>query len=202
MFSKDFVVFAALALLIQVTVATPPACVLQAVNQPANSPANVKSICDNGSTVEQTLVSDCGTGYDAAMSAFSTICAGVSVTIAPWKTASSAATQESSNALGIAGGSTIPVSTTSDVQSDSASISASDSVSASASVSGTDSVAKSTGTTVVTATGPILTATDTITSTQTGPTSSGATSTGAAGHVENSGFVMGAMAAAGFIMAL
>ncbi|KAI4742143.1 hypothetical protein E4T50_07447 [Aureobasidium sp. EXF-12298] len=212
MFSKTFVVFADLALLIQVTVATPPACVLQAVNrgidnisrsaisQPANSPTDVKSICDNGSTVEQTLVSDCGTGYDAAMSAFSTICAGVSVTIAPWKTASSAATEESSNALGIAGGSTIPVSTTSGVQSDSASTSAS--ASASASVSDSESVAKSTGTTVATVTGPILTATDTVTSTQTGPTSSGATSTGAAGHVENSGLVMGAMAAAGFIIAL
>jgi len=50
-------------------------------SQPANTPSDVKSICVNGSTVEQTLVSDCGNDYDAAMSAFSSICAGVSVTI-------------------------------------------------------------------------------------------------------------------------
>jgi hypothetical protein len=50
-------------------------------SQQGNSPSDVKSICVNGSTVEQTLVSDCGNDYDAAMSAFSSICAGVSVTI-------------------------------------------------------------------------------------------------------------------------
>ncbi|KAH0289943.1 hypothetical protein M436DRAFT_79691 [Aureobasidium namibiae CBS 147.97] len=196
MFTKNIAVFAALALSIQIAVAAPPACVLQAVNQPANSPADVKSICVNGSTVEQTLVSDCGNDYDAAMSAFSSICAGVSVTIAPWTMASSSASQETQNALTIAGGSTIPFSTTSGAQSSSASISTS------ASVSGSESAATSTGTTVVTATGPILTATNTVTSTQTGPPSSGTTSTGAAEHVENSGLFMGAMAAAGLVMAL
>jgi hypothetical protein len=50
-------------------------------SQQGNSPSDVKSICINGSTVGQTLVSDCGNDYDAAMSAFSSICAGVSVTI-------------------------------------------------------------------------------------------------------------------------
>jgi hypothetical protein len=60
----------------------------------------------------------------------------------------------------------------------------------------------STGTVLSTATGAVLTSTHTVTSTQSGPTSSGASSTGAAGHVENGGLVMGVMAAAGLFMAL
>ncbi|KAI4725839.1 hypothetical protein E4T49_06443 [Aureobasidium sp. EXF-10728] len=203
MFSKISIVFVVLALLIQITVATPPACVIQAVKQSGKSPNDVKDICANGSTVEQTLVSDCGNSFDAAMSAFSSICSGVGVTISAWSAASSPTTPTSSPAVIIAGGSTILP--TSDVKTDSTSTSVSASASGTESaVKSTDTVVKSTDVAVTTATG-VLTETSTVTSTQgadSSATSSAAVSTGAAGHVKKGGLVMGVMAAAGLVMAL
>ncbi|CAD0108487.1 unnamed protein product [Aureobasidium uvarum] len=192
MFSKISMASAVLALLMQITIATPPACVIQAVKQ---------DICANGSTVEQILVSDCGNTFDAAMSAFSSICSGVGVTIC--NTAISPTTLASSPAVIIAGASTILP--TSDVKTNSVSTSVLASASGTEStVKSTDTVVKSTDTAVTTATG-VLTETSTVTRTQdadSSATSSGTVSTGAARHVEKGGLMMGAMAAAGLIMAL
>ncbi|CAD0088360.1 unnamed protein product [Aureobasidium mustum] len=200
MFFKISIVFAVFALLIQVAVSAPPACVLQAVNQAGNPPSDVKDICASGSTVEQTLVSDCGNNFDAAMSAFSSICSGVGVTISIWSAASSSATPVSSNAISTSA--TSITMATSDDKSDSTSTS----TSAPAPASSTESMVESTDVAVTTATG-ILTATDTVTTTQPAGSSgvsvsSSTVSTGAAEHVEKNGWVMGAMAAAGLVMAL
>ncbi|CAD0095486.1 unnamed protein product [Aureobasidium vineae] len=201
MFSKISIFFTVLALLIQITVATPPACVIQAPVW--KIPDDVKDICANGSAVEQTLVSDCGNKFNAATSAFSSICSGVGVTISAWSAASSPTTPASSPAVIIAGASTILP--TSDVKTDSTSISVPASASGADSiVKSTDSAVKSTDIAVTTATG-ILTETSTVTSTQgadSSATSSGSVSTGAAEHVEKGGLVMGVMAAAGLVMAL
>ncbi|KAH0268641.1 hypothetical protein KCU91_g9260, partial [Aureobasidium melanogenum] len=208
MFFKISIVFATFALLIQVAVSNPPACVLQAVNQTGKSPTDVKDICAGGSTVEQSLVSDCGNNFDAAMSAFSSICSGVGITIATWSAASSSATPVStpvsSNAVSTSAASTTVV--TSDVKSDSTSTVASSQVSIPSSVSSTESLSESTNSGVTTATN-IPTATDTVTSTQSAEssgasTSSGPVSIGAAEHVEKNSWIMGVMAAAGLVMAL
>ncbi|KAK6000405.1 hypothetical protein QM012_003651 [Aureobasidium pullulans] len=205
MFSKIPIVFAILALLIQVVVSTPPACVLQAVNQAGKLPTDVKDICTGGSTVEQTLVSDCGNNFDAAMSAFSSICSGVGVNISTWSVGSSSATPVStpvSSTDAISTSATSTTEATSSVKSDSTSTSAS----VPSSASSTESATESTTNAVTTATG-ILIATDTVTTSQPGGSSSasspsGPTSTGAADHVEKNGWVMGAMAAAGLVIAL
>ncbi|KAG9604275.1 hypothetical protein KCU77_g4394, partial [Aureobasidium melanogenum] len=208
MFFKTFIVFAIFALLIQVAVSNSPACVLQAVNQSGKSPTDVKDICAGGSTVKQSLVSDCGNNFDAAMSAFSSICSGVGVTISTWNAASSSATPVgtpiSSSAISTSSASTTLAA--SDVKSDSASTVASSQASVPSSVSSAQSAAESTSDIVTTAAG-ILSATDTITSTQPAgssgvSTSSSPVSTSAAEHVEKNGWVMGAMAAAGLVMAL
>ncbi|KAI4743426.1 hypothetical protein E4T50_06188 [Aureobasidium sp. EXF-12298] len=208
MFFKISIVFAIFALLIQVAVSNPPACVLQAVNQAGKSPTDVKDICAGGSTVEQSLVSDCGNNFDAAMSAFSSICSGVGVTISTWDAASSSATAVStpvsSNAVSTSSTSTTVAA--SDVKSDSTSTVASSQASIPSSVLSTESPTESTNSGVTTATG-ILTATDTVTSTQPASSSgvstpSGPVSTGAAEHVEKNGWVLGAMAAAGLVIAL
>ncbi|KAI5248532.1 hypothetical protein E4T47_00757 [Aureobasidium subglaciale] len=196
MLSKIAIVLALLVLLMQFAVAaTPPACVIRAVGESNQSPTNIKDICGSGSTVEQTLVSDCGNDLDAAMSAFSSICARAGVTI-------STATGVSSTAVGP---SVEPSSAmTTDIKSKSAS------TTATASPSSTESATQSAGVTVTTATST-NTHTDAVISTQTSSqsssesaaaTSSGAPSTGAADHVEMGGLAMSVMIAAGIMLIL
>ncbi|KAG9684899.1 hypothetical protein KCU95_g12779, partial [Aureobasidium melanogenum] len=208
MFFKMSIVFAIFALLIQVVVSNTPACVLQAVNQAGKSPSDVKDICTGGSNVEQSLVSDCGNNFDAAMSAFSSICSGAGVTISTWNAASSPATPVSTpvSSSAISTSTDSATATTSEAKSDSTSTVTASQASVPSSVSSTESTAESTNSGATTAIG-ILTATDTATITQSAEssevsTSSAPMSTGAAEHVEKNGWVMGAMAAAGLIMAL
>ncbi|KAH0372263.1 hypothetical protein KCU65_g1374, partial [Aureobasidium melanogenum] len=208
MFFKISVIFAILALLIQVAVSNTPACVLQAVNQAGKSPSDVKDICAGGSTVEQSLVSDCGNNFDAAMSAFSSICSGAGVTISTWNAASSSATPVGTpvSSSAISASTTSTAVSTSEAKSDSTSTVAPSQASVPSSASSIESTAETTNNGATTATG-ILTATDTVTSTQAAgssgaSTSSNPVSTGAAEHVEKNGWVMGAMAAAGLVMAL
>ncbi|KAI5257065.1 hypothetical protein E4T42_01301 [Aureobasidium subglaciale] len=201
MLSKISTVLALLVLLTQFAVAaTPPACVIRAVGESDQSPTNIKDICGSGNTVEQTLVSDCGNDLDAAMSAFSSICARAGVTISTW--AAATATPASSAP---AGSSVEPSSAmTTGIKSESA-ITA-----ATASPSSTESATQSAGVTVSTATNT-NTHTDTVISTQTtsqstdesaAATSSGAPSTGVADRVKISGLAMSIVIAAGIILML
>ncbi|THW73221.1 hypothetical protein D6D19_05837 [Aureobasidium pullulans] len=184
MFSKIFIFFAVLALLIQIVVATPPACVLKAVNGPDSSPGNVKEICGNGSNVKQALVSDCGTNFDAAMSAFSSICSSVGITISTWDAAPSSTTLASSDSAGTSSAASTAM-TTSDNNSDTPVISASN----------TESTVQSTNSGIITATATGSLTSSQVPSTSAATTSSGATSTGAAGRAEMSALAMGAIAA-------
>jgi len=71
---------ALLAIIAQVAVATPPACVLAAVNtQP--DPSNLKAVCsgDNATTVEQYICKNCKDNTDAALSAYADVCESTGV---------------------------------------------------------------------------------------------------------------------------
>ncbi|THV71202.1 hypothetical protein D6D28_04600 [Aureobasidium pullulans] len=184
MFSKIFIFFAVLALFIQIVVATPPACVLKAVNGPDSSPGNVKGICGNGSNVKQALVSDCGPNFDAAMSAFSSICSSAGVTISTWDAAPSSTTLASSDSAGTSSAASTAM-TTSDNNSDTPVTSASK----------TESTAQSTNSGIITATATSSLTSSQAPNTSATATSSGATSTGAVGRTEMSALAIRAIAA-------
>ncbi|THY29876.1 hypothetical protein D6D01_03431 [Aureobasidium pullulans] len=191
MFPKIFIFFAILALLIQTVVATPPACVLKAVNGPDSSPGNVKEICGNGSNVKQALVSDCGTNFDAAMSAFSSICSSAGVTISTWDAASSSTALASSDSAGTSSAASTAMTTTSDNNSDTPVTPASNA----------ESDAQLTNSDIITATATGSLISSQAPNTSATATSSGATSTGAAGRTEMSALAMGVIAA-GVMIAL
>ncbi|KXT17039.1 hypothetical protein AC579_4350 [Pseudocercospora musae] len=72
MFAKASTVFAILAVAAQVVVATPPACVIGAVNT-QDDPSDFKAVC-GASEVQQYMSSKCGNYLDTAQSYFSDYC--------------------------------------------------------------------------------------------------------------------------------
>ncbi|KAF7186680.1 hypothetical protein HII31_11912 [Pseudocercospora fuligena] len=72
MFAKASTVFAILAVTAQVVVATPPACVIAAVNT-QDDPSDFKAVC-GASEVQQYMSSKCGDYLDTAQSYFSDYC--------------------------------------------------------------------------------------------------------------------------------
>jgi len=65
--------------------ATPPACLLAAVNQQPN-PANLTAVCggSNGRKVQQAIASLCGNNVAVAESAFAATCSSAGVTVASY----------------------------------------------------------------------------------------------------------------------
>lgn len=78
MFSKATIIATVLAVT-QVAVATPPACLLAAVNT-QQDPSDLKSVC-KASEVMSTLKSACHGDYNTAMAAYKSVCKGAGVTI-------------------------------------------------------------------------------------------------------------------------
>ncbi|EME83977.1 uncharacterized protein MYCFIDRAFT_214564 [Pseudocercospora fijiensis CIRAD86] len=99
MFAKAPTVLAILALTAQVVVATPPACVLAAVNT-QNDPSDFKTVC-GASEVQQYMSSKCGNYLDTAQTYFSDYCKANGAKVASVSSSSSSshtATQSSSGA--------------------------------------------------------------------------------------------------------
>ncbi|KXT04181.1 hypothetical protein AC578_53 [Pseudocercospora eumusae] len=96
MFARASTVFAILALTAQVVVATPPACVIAAVNT-QDDPSNFKTVC-GASEVQQYMSSKCGNNLDAAQSYFSDYCKANDAPVASVSSSSHSATKSSSGA--------------------------------------------------------------------------------------------------------
>ncbi|EME44529.1 hypothetical protein DOTSEDRAFT_72108 [Dothistroma septosporum NZE10] len=79
MFAKLTTVFGLVALAAQVVVATPPACVIAAVNQ-VPDPADTKAVCQNDK-VASYISSKCGDNIDAANSYYADVCKDAGVTV-------------------------------------------------------------------------------------------------------------------------
>jgi len=89
MFAKA-TIFAILAVAARVAVATPPACLLAAVNECPN-PADIKSICSNDSSKVTSYISkNCGEHEDAASKYFKEVCEDAGETISAYSSSSSA----------------------------------------------------------------------------------------------------------------
>ncbi|KAK3067231.1 hypothetical protein LTR53_016018 [Teratosphaeriaceae sp. CCFEE 6253] len=82
MFAKTTTLFAAFALATRLVVATPPACLIAAVNTQPN-PAALKAVCSgsNATAVADYICKNCSSNAAAALSAFAGVCSGVDVTI-------------------------------------------------------------------------------------------------------------------------
>jgi hypothetical protein len=87
MFAKA-TIFAILAVAARVAVATPPACLLAAVNECPN-PADIKSICSNDSSKVTSYISkNCGEHEDAASKYFKEVCEDAGETISAYSSSS------------------------------------------------------------------------------------------------------------------
>jgi hypothetical protein len=97
MFAKA-TIFAILAVAARVAVATPPACLLAAVNECPN-PADIKSICSNDSSKVTSYISkNCGEHEDAASKYFKEVCEDAGETISAYSSSSSASKSGSKTA--------------------------------------------------------------------------------------------------------
>jgi len=95
MFAKA-TIFAILAVAARVAVATPPACLLAAVNECPN-PADIKSICSTDSSKVTSYISkNCGEHEDAASKYFKEVCEGAGETISDSSSSSSSASKSGS----------------------------------------------------------------------------------------------------------
>ncbi|CAK3865903.1 Hypothetical predicted protein [Lecanosticta acicola] len=93
MFAKLATVFTLLALSAHVAVATPPACLIAAVNT-QDDPSDLKSVCGDGaSVVKKYISSNCGDSQDAANSAFMDVCKDAGVTVSSSASSSGTATK-------------------------------------------------------------------------------------------------------------
>jgi len=96
MFSKSTFLFAFFAIS-RLALATPPACLLAAVNT-QDDPTDMQSICGhNASDLQSFLNKNCGDNKKAALSAFSDVCQSAGITVHE-ATASASASDESSTA--------------------------------------------------------------------------------------------------------
>jgi len=94
MFAKA-TIFAILAVAARVAVATPPACLLAAVNECPN-PADIKSICSTDSSKVTSYISkNCGDYEDAASKYFKEVCEDAGETISDSSSSSSASSSAS-----------------------------------------------------------------------------------------------------------
>ncbi|KAK3670475.1 hypothetical protein LTR78_009579 [Recurvomyces mirabilis] len=101
MFAKPTTLFALLAVATRV-LATPPACLIAAVNTQPN-PATLSAVCsgNNATAVESYICKNCTADtVQLAMSGFASVCAGAGVTIK--NTTSCSATSSSSSSSGTA----------------------------------------------------------------------------------------------------
>ncbi|WPH01886.1 Hypothetical protein R9X50_00474000 [Acrodontium crateriforme] len=93
MFAKTTAILAVFSLAAQVAVATPPACLIAAVNtQP--DPSNYKEVC-NSSDVVKYINSKCGDNQATANSAFAAVCKAEGITISSSSSSSSSSTSSS-----------------------------------------------------------------------------------------------------------
>lgn len=88
MLSKLSAAFAVFAITTQVVVASPPACLLKAVNTQDN-PHDIEGVCsgDAAKEVAKAMDNDCGDAKDTATEWFASVCkdAGVTICTAPSK---------------------------------------------------------------------------------------------------------------------
>ncbi|KAJ9619511.1 hypothetical protein H2203_008289 [Taxawa tesnikishii (nom. ined.)] len=120
MLAKSSIILSVFALSASLAAAaTPPACLLAAVNTQPN-PADLKAVCGNATKVEDTISSICNDDVKPAMSAFSSVCssAGVAVstsavssTKSSTKTTSASASASASATGSITSTARIPLST-------------------------------------------------------------------------------------------
>jgi len=106
MFAKVATAFGLFAIAAQVAVATPPACLIAAVNTQSD-PSDVKTVCTSGASDVQSYMSDkCGDNLDAATSAWTSYCkdAGVTVSSSSSSSSSSASATGSSSSTASATG--------------------------------------------------------------------------------------------------
>lgn len=85
MFSKLSAAFAIFAIAAQVVVASPPACLIGAVNTQDN-PHDIEGVCtgDAAQEVMKTIGSKCGGAKDTATKWFASVCKDAGVTICMW----------------------------------------------------------------------------------------------------------------------
>ncbi|KAK4988060.1 hypothetical protein LTR50_004176 [Elasticomyces elasticus] len=101
MFTQIYALLALATLCARLTTATPPACLLGAVNsQP--QPGQLSAVCGNATSVEASISSLCKDNIGPAMSAFSDVCksAGVTIAIATSSASGTASTTSSTSATG------------------------------------------------------------------------------------------------------
>jgi len=97
MFVSKSAIFLSLFTLTSSVLATPPACLLAAVNQQP-SPANLTAVCGtNGGKVQQAIASLCGRNVAVAESAFAATCSSAGVTVASYTTSASSTPTNSAN---------------------------------------------------------------------------------------------------------
>ncbi|KAL2355612.1 hypothetical protein BJ546DRAFT_971143 [Cryomyces antarcticus] len=144
MFAKSSIIFAVLAISAKLAVATPPACLLAAVNVQSD-PADLKAVCGNATSVESTISNICGSNVQPAMSAFSSVCKSAGMTVPPISTAPTASI------------STTASDSISATSTDSSSASATISSSATATHSGSASATASSGSSLSSVTIPLAT---------------------------------------------
>jgi hypothetical protein len=82
MFASKTAILLSLFALLSSVLATPPACLLAAVNQQPN-PANLTAVCggSNGHKVQQAITNLCGSNVAVAESAFAATCSSAGVTV-------------------------------------------------------------------------------------------------------------------------
>jgi hypothetical protein len=81
MFASKTAILLSIFALSSNVLATPPACLLAAVNQQPN-PANLTAVCGtNGRQVQQAIASICGSNVAVAESAFAATCSSAGQTV-------------------------------------------------------------------------------------------------------------------------
>ncbi|KAK0943421.1 hypothetical protein LTR48_004578 [Friedmanniomyces endolithicus] len=82
MFAKSTTLLVLAALAARLVVATPPACMIAAVNTQPN-PGALQAVCSgsNATAVVESICKNCSSNAAAALSAFASVCSGAGVTI-------------------------------------------------------------------------------------------------------------------------